>query len=179
MIFWFGVGAGIGLMLCAQLVVEAHTPRSLDFPRNLPPRLDIVAAWGRVRTSPPPVPAAWDTSLDWLKCQLSRVEDWFDPFRDWDTVEWWRETFYSHVGRHRTPPKDPRVKEWEEALSWDRHTTQWLTIVEKLEIPRPRGRERTEAEWAKIIAVNKRTQEVRSAHHSRGPRLRREEYAGV
>lgn len=210
MIFWFGVGAGVGLMLAAQLVVEARTPRPIDFPRNLPERLDVLARWGRVRATriaahvapalprrtpgatlrwnpPDGTPSDWFVAWAWLTYQpvrlrawwderVRRVEDWFDPLAGWDFEEWWAETFYDtrRRARHRVPDMVQRLDE----PTWNRWVTQDWPVVDPHDWPTHR-RERTTEEWARIMETNKRTWEVRRAHHSGGPRLRRKEYAGI
>jgi hypothetical protein len=130
--------------------------------------------------------SGWDDTRTWLRVRIAALVDWLwrpmelhlDPFAQWDMGEWWRETFPSMPGRHRfvderPPDQTPPLPGWA-----DTPTGSWPVVLHDFTDSHNR-RERTEAEWARIMETNKRTKEIRDAARLRRAGPRRQEYAGV
>jgi len=123
-----------------------------------------------------PTADIWEPFRRWWRERVRRFEESVDPFATIDFPKWWAETFYERPpGRHRC--EDAPVTDIVAVLMED---TEWMRTVPKIDFTQSRNRRvRTEAEWARIMATNLRTKEVRDAHRARGAGLRGKELAGV
>jgi len=207
--FLYGLMIGGALTAGAWAYAESLKPPQPFHTRELPPRLEMIARWGSVRISrarrtyplaqlPMRTPGAslisnpivrvvhvnptsgWDDARTWLRVRAATLVDWLwrpmerrlDPFAEWDIVEWWREMFPSMPGRHRAPDRPGRP-------NWDRWMTGSMPTIPLDFTDSTNRRERTEAQWARIMETNKRTKEIRDAARARRTGPRRKEYAGV